>query len=356
MTLDLSSLSPRRILVCQLRQIGDVVVSTACVELLAERYPDAEIHFLTESKCAPVLENNPRIARTWSIDPAQGFLATIDLALSLRRERFDLLIDFQRLPRTALAAGLSGVPVRLAPIGKWYKRLPYSHFAGRAKGGYAGKLKASLLEPLGIQWNNTLPRMFLSPDEQAWAEANLHSQGFTNDHILVSVDATHWSVTRRWPEEYWAKWLKMVADLRPELRFYLLHGPGERAAVDRIIALSGQASRCLTPPADSPPSLRQAAAVIAQAALHVGNCSAPRHMAVALDVPTLTIIGANGSTAWTFPNKTRHRVADMRVPCRKCNKNSCSNGTLRCLKSLSPEFLAKHFLAMLHDFDNHMIL
>ncbi|MGE4554221.1 MAG: glycosyltransferase family 9 protein, partial [Desulfovibrionaceae bacterium] len=126
MTTDISTLAPRRILACQLRQIGDVIVSTACIELLARRWPEAEIHFLTEAKCAPVLEHNPRLARVWTMDPAKGLPATLGAALALRRQRFDLLVDFQQLPRTGLAAALSHAPVRLAPGGKWYKRLPYT--------------------------------------------------------------------------------------------------------------------------------------------------------------------------------------------------------------------------------------
>lgn len=38
----------KKILVCQLRQIGDVMLSTPVAELLAQKFPDAEIHYFTE--------------------------------------------------------------------------------------------------------------------------------------------------------------------------------------------------------------------------------------------------------------------------------------------------------------------
>ena len=53
MAVDLATFSPQRILVCQLRQIGDVVLATPSIELLKRRYPDAEIHLLTEKKVRP---------------------------------------------------------------------------------------------------------------------------------------------------------------------------------------------------------------------------------------------------------------------------------------------------------------
>ena len=53
MAVDLATFSPKRILVCQLRQIGDVVLATPSIELFKRRYPDAEIHLLTEKKMCP---------------------------------------------------------------------------------------------------------------------------------------------------------------------------------------------------------------------------------------------------------------------------------------------------------------
>ena len=86
------------------------------------------------------------------------------------------------------------------------------------------------------------------------------------------------------------------------------------------------------------------------AVLHLGNCSAPRHMAVALGVPSLTILGST-STAWTFPSPEHihTRARDfMDMPCQHCNKNSCPHG-LRCLTGLTPDLvlpvLLKHLEA-----------
>lgn len=47
-SVNLSTFVPARILVCQLRQIGDVILSTPCLELLKRRYPESELHVFTE--------------------------------------------------------------------------------------------------------------------------------------------------------------------------------------------------------------------------------------------------------------------------------------------------------------------
>ena len=60
--------SVRRILVCQLRQIGDVLLATPSIELLARRYPQAEVHVFTEKKCLPMLQGNPYVHTIWAVD------------------------------------------------------------------------------------------------------------------------------------------------------------------------------------------------------------------------------------------------------------------------------------------------
>lgn len=344
MSIDLHTFEPRKILICQQRQIGDVVISTACVELLRKRYPNAKLHFLTEYKCAPVLAHNPQLARVWTLKtPGRNDWSTL---LRMRHEGFDLAIDLQQLPRTRWATRLSGAKVRLAGACSGYKRFFYNVISGSpVKGGYAGKIKAGILAPLDVEWDKQLPKMYVAPQELAELRAHLERSGVGPDDRLVTVDATHWSTTRRWFPEGFARAMDLAAERAPDLKFYLLYGPGERNTVQDIIRRCARPEHCLLPP-EEPPNLRRTAAAIALADLHLGNCSAPRHFAVALGTPSLTIVGANGNTAWTFPSPP-HQNVDMRVPCRKCNKDVCPTGTLECLRSIPPELVAERLLAML---------
>ena len=85
-------------------------------------------------------------------------------------------------------------------------------------------------------------------------------------------------------------------------QFLLLRGPGEEPEMkelQRICASLGVGKDRLLLPADAP-GIRLSAACIALASLHIGGCSAPRHMAAALGVPSLVIPGASG-VEWRFP-------------------------------------------------------
>jgi len=77
-----------------------------------------------------------------------------------------------------------------------------------------------------------------------------------------------------------------------------LFGPGEEDDVRAVTAACDCPEKVLMP--GRMLSLREMAACIAEAALHVGNCSAPCHIATAVGTPTFVVRGAT-SKAWSFP-------------------------------------------------------
>ncbi|MCC8193712.1 MAG: glycosyltransferase family 9 protein [Deltaproteobacteria bacterium] len=341
--MDLTTFVPEKILVCQLRQIGDVILMTPLLELLKKRYPGSAVHVLTEKKCVPVLEHNPYLDRIWPVDKRE--LGSLPKEVAYYRrvagEGFDLVIDLQQTPRCRWVVYFSRAPVRLTRTPPWYTRWLYTDWVEPEK-AYASAMKAALLQPLGISWRGERPLLVLTPEEKTAAREYLASLGLLPGQTLVAVDPTHRRVTRRWPARYYAELLETAAARHPDLRFQLLFGPGEEAVAEEIAAMSTGTAHLL--PTGRLLSLREMAACIDASAMLVGNCSAPRHMAVAVGTPTLTIQGAT-SSGWVFPSPEHGWIASD-IECRPCNQNSCDKG-LACLTGLTPETVLPEFLKRL---------
>ena len=94
----------------------------------------------------------------------------------------------------------------------------------------------------------------------------------------------------------------------------------------------GMLEECIIIPSPLP-DIRLSAACLGQAKLLIGNCSSPRHMAAALEVPSLIIPGASG-TAWKYPSPM-HRELRPHLPCQPCAKTSCSHP--ECLLRVTAE-------------------
>ncbi len=341
MAIDLAAFSPKRILVCQLRQIGDVVLTTPALELLRRRYPHAELHLLTEKKCASLLEHNPNLDNIWKLDKKAlpSLLHEVAWYWKVARTGYDLVVDFQQLPRCRWVVAFSGAAVRLSYTPPWYTSLLYTHSADMLD-GYSAMSKASVLRPLGIEWNGERPRIWLTDEEHAFARALLAHGGLSSGQRLVTLDPTHRQPTRRWPLAQYAGLVRMLVERDPALRFLPFWGPGEEAEIRELERLCPAGSLLLP---ERMLSLREMAACIAEASLHIGNCSAPRHIAVAVGTPSLTVLGST-SPAWTFP-APEHRHVALNLPCQPCNRNRCSDP--RCLTGLEPACVADKALELL---------
>lgn len=324
-----ANFSPQKILVCQLRQIGDVLLTTPAIELLAKKYPHAQIYFYTEKKCAPLLENHPKITQIIILDKnkLKNVYQDFKFYLQVAKKNFDLIIDFQQLPRSRFISLFSKAKVKLTFTPPWYNRFFYTHFINSLP-GYAAYSKLSILRLLNIEPQIIKPKLYLTNQEIEWADNFLRQNNFNPENILITLDPTHRRITRRWPADYYLELSKYIYKKIPQSKILLLYGPGEKKLVQKIYQQYPEVfifpSKLL--------SLREMAALIHKAKLHIGNCSAPRHIAVAVDTPSFVILGAT-SKAWTFP-QGNHFDISLGIECQPCNQNECKH--LTCLKKLTP--------------------
>lgn len=331
--------SPKKILICQQQQIGDVVLATVCIRLLGERFPKASLHFLTEKKCAPVLENNPRLDRVWVIDKEEGFSGMVSLYSRIRKEKFDCVIDFQQLMRLKLAVLASGAKVKLSYPPKWYNR-PFYNMAGQPLKGYAAKAKSGVLGPLGVAWDGLPPEIYVSEEEKKWAKQYFSELGVGEKDFLLTIDATHRRITRMWPASYYSQLIGLLCEKHPQIRILMLYGPGEKNVVEDIVTQAKVSGQCIVPERQT--SLRQLAAILDRADGHLGNCSAPRHFAVAVGTPSFIIHGSNKSASWTFPSPKHCVISDTSPEaCAPCNRSECQIGSLKCLYNIKPKVVCE---------------
>ena len=186
---DLSTFQPRRILVCQQRQIGDVLLATPVFRLLKQRFPQAELHLFTEKKCEPLLRHNPFINKFHLIEKTHGFFAQLAFYRSVAAHGFDLVVNFQQLPRCMMMTFFSGASVRLSQKTSTMRDWLYTH-AVEEKSGYASESKVSLLEPLGITWGGEAPEIHFLEEERLQADTILHDCGFRDGQKLIVIDST----------------------------------------------------------------------------------------------------------------------------------------------------------------------
>ena len=85
-----------KILIIRFSSIGDIVLTTPVFRALKQQL-QAEVHFLTKKKYAPILSANPNIDRTLILD--DNFY---EMVRQIKKEQFDVIIDLHNNLRTKL--------------------------------------------------------------------------------------------------------------------------------------------------------------------------------------------------------------------------------------------------------------
>src|SRR5256885_16711517 len=105
------SCSPVKILLLQLKRIGDLILTTPAIAALRENHPDADIILAVSNECADLL---PAISNVDRVLIARRNLREVALVSSLAGKRFDYCIDFTRYDRSAFLQLLSAARGRVA--------------------------------------------------------------------------------------------------------------------------------------------------------------------------------------------------------------------------------------------------
>ncbi len=78
----------QKILIIRFSSIGDIVLTTPVIRCLKQQLPDAEIHYVTKSQYAGILQNNPYISKVHILDKS-----ALQTGLRLHKENFTSVID-----------------------------------------------------------------------------------------------------------------------------------------------------------------------------------------------------------------------------------------------------------------------
>jgi heptosyltransferase I len=272
-----------RILVVKMTSMGDVVHTLPAVSDMARALPGAQIDWLVETPFAGIVKLHPQVQRVITVSlrkwrkrwwAGEVRAAARQAKELLRQERYDLIIDFQGLLKSA-----------------WWAR--------KALGPVAGYDTASIREPLAArlyQRRAAVPKNLnaVARNRQLAAQHLGYAVHGAPD-FGISAAPGAWSapapyavlmpaasrVEKLWPA---ADWLAVMAALKAcGLALVLLWGSeAEKERAQRLAAQSGG----LVPPFLS---VADAAYVLANARIVVGLDTGFTHLAAALGVPAVGI-------------------------------------------------------------------
>lgn len=286
-----------RVLVIRLRQLGDTLLVTPALRQLKRAYPNARIDVLCESGNRCIFENHPAVSNCLLLRkgaPAKEYLA---MAWQLRRNRYDLIVDSQSLPKTAILSRLAGGRKRVGLGAKWGRgRITYTHpyFEPSDFLDYAGQQNLKLIQDPKINIDDTRLELVLSESDRELGDEFAKTHFKTPTVAMYATGRASFRHARYWSEEKFAELGDWLHD--SGFQVFMAYGPGE----ERELAVR-VANRMKTPPLLDYPSLSfpQLGSVIRHCQLYVGCDGGPKHLAAAFGVPSISLFGMIHPERWT---------------------------------------------------------
>ncbi|MFH1010269.1 MAG: glycosyltransferase family 9 protein, partial [bacterium] len=212
--------------------------------------------------------------------------------------------DFLSDPRSALLSRMTGAPVRIG-IGYRGRGWAFTHSIpcqDPNRPMYSARHKAQLAEPFGepVSTNCALEFFLRSEDEEA--AAHLWKQkGWSKETPVVALGVHSRREYKRWPVERFAQVAQRLI-YECEAAIAVLAGPGEEVPAQQVLRLLGDSRAHLL----QPNSLGSLAACLSRCRLFLGNDGGPKHLAVAVGTPTVTLFGDEPFEFWTPPDNPSH--------------------------------------------------
>jgi ADP-heptose:LPS heptosyltransferase len=339
---------PRKIVIIQLRRIGDVLLSTPVVRALKTHFPRSYIAFLVERESSDLLTLNPYLNEVIILERERyrNPLYSLRKIWQIRKKGFDLVMDFLGNPRTAYITFLSGASRRMGYDIPW-RRFYYNLLIkddGRPNYSAAHKLEALKLLRIGAP--DPRPDFLISEEAKLFSQRFFQEAGVDPGKLIVSLSPTSRRHFRRWHLERFAQLADWLMS-RFQATVVLVWGPGEREVVERVESLMKQ-KPLISPETED---LSQLGAILRKCDLHIGNDNGTKHIAVAMGKPTITIYGPQDPVSWTYPEPARHKFLKKKTDCPDCNrlKHKCKD--LSCLDEITLEDVQGAFVQLLKDLE-----
>ena len=314
-----------KILVIALSGIGDALMFTPALTLLRKHFPDAQIDTLVMYRGAyEIYSVNPNLNKVIHFNfLGEGALRSFKFLFGLRK-KYDASINVYPSNRKEynLIHFLIGAKKRAGAV---YLRKDKINF------GFLNNTRVSeddnvhnvqtnikLCEALiGKKFIEEPALEFLIPENEiVSANKFFNDAGVSADELVVGFHPgcatlkNH--IKRRWePEKFAELGKKLIKD--HSTRILIFGGPEEKELKDKIHSLIGSKNSFVV----DAESLTKSSAIMQRCNVFVTNDSSQMHIAAALGLKVVAIIGPTNQK-YIYPWKTEHQIVSLHLDCAPC--------------------------------------
>lgn len=316
---------PKNILIIKPGAIGDLLHISPTIRALKKKFPAAEIDVMVGSRATVCLfENSPHIRNVLFFDRKgvhKGWHSFRALWSEVRRQRYDLVINFQRSTLKVWLLILAAFPCQVLVYHKSKKRKMH-----------AVTNHLETVAPLGIdpERENHDLELHLSVSDNVFAEKLVNDEHISGRQ-LIALNLGASNRIKCWaPHSFAQLGDRLASDCGAAV--LLIGGHDELDLADEVMGAARVKPHNLV----GRMSLTQLGAVLHRCDLLVSGDTGPLHLATAVGTRVIGLFGAIDPMR-TGPVGTGHTViTHPEIPCVPCNDKQCRHiPYLECMERIT---------------------
>jgi lipopolysaccharide heptosyltransferase II len=344
----------KKVLIINPFGIGDVLFTTPVIRAIKEEYPGCYIGYWSNARVKPLINSGFGVDKVFALSRGdikklyqesffKGFWNSVKLILAIKKESFDICLDFSLDHRYSLFSKIIGIKRR---IGFNYKNRGRFLTDKIDINGYNEKhvveYYLDLLRLLKLEPKNRFLALSVPISSEIKAKNILSVAHIEEDDLIIGIapgaggswgkDAGY----KHWPALKFAQVAERLA-LQFKAKIVLIGDDGEGSIADVIV----NAMRDKPVNLVGKVSLGFLPALIKNFNLFITNDGGPMHIAVALGVKTVSVFGPVNEVVYgPYPGSRDHLVLKWDGECRPCYRNfhlPVCDKDKECLKSISAD-------------------
>ncbi|HXI99375.1 MAG TPA: glycosyltransferase family 9 protein [Gemmatimonadaceae bacterium] len=284
---------PDNVCVVMMSAVGDAVHVLPVINALKRANPRTRITWILQPGPAALVRGHRSVDEIVVFDRSRGIRAFTDVASAMSKKRFDLVINLQVYFKAGIVTASTHAPIKLgfdrarARDMNWLftnRKIP-AHPIQHVQDQYFEFLTALGVSPDPVEWD-----LGPWPQERGWQREFVASI----DRPIASIVVATSKPEKDWLPERWAE----VSDALHErfgMQVVLVGGRTERELNAERIVLERATHK---PRSELGSGLRNLVSILDSSALVLSPDTGPLHMSVALNRPTISLMG------YTNPKRT----------------------------------------------------
>jgi predicted lipopolysaccharide heptosyltransferase III len=330
------------VLLIQLGDIGDVVLTLPTIESLRENFPASKLIVCVKEKARDLIEDSPQADGVISVNkqkrtPRDEIQYNRDFFEQLRHHHFNLVIDLRTGTRGAILSFLSGSRTRIGRFaydGTLWRNRMFTHLVRPLNEStqYAADHNLNIISPFNLEIQRRRPAIEVATKRKKEAREIFATEGIPLDRPIVAIHPFSLWKYKEWGIDQCAP---LIDHLREFYKFSVIV-TGAHEEHDRAQEM---VNRCRNKAYNlaGKTSIGALTSVLQHCRFFVGVDTAALHIAAAVGVPTVGIFGPSSPVSWA-PRGPQHTVVSKSWGCVPCRRKGCMDTEIsRCLKDLSLE-------------------